>query len=65
MRCRKVRGETTLAEAGRYDTQGERKRASVVARAISSTEPGSAVSGAICCAVAVCAARAIEGQQNE
>src|SRR6266853_1715014 len=50
MRCKKARGDTTLADAGRYATQGERKRASVVACAISSTEPGSGVSGALDCA---------------
>jgi len=50
MRCRKLRGDTTLVEAGRYETHGERNRASVVARAISSTDPASGVSGEAACA---------------
>src|SRR3981189_1328658 len=50
MRCKKARGETAVADAGRWAAQGERKRASVVACAISSTEPGSGVSGAPDCA---------------
>ena len=49
MRCRNARGETTVGDAGRYATHGDRKRDSVVARAISSTEPGSGVSGANAC----------------
>ena len=47
MRPRKARGEGTLADAGRYETQGDVKRGSVVALAISSADPGSAVSGAM------------------
>jgi hypothetical protein len=47
MRPKKARGEGMLAEAGRYETQAELKRGSVVAWAISSADPGSAVSGAI------------------
>ena len=54
MRCRKLRGETAPFEAGRYATHGERKRVSVVAFAISSTEPASGVSGANDCAHARC-----------
>jgi len=50
MRCRKLRGETAPFEAGRYATHGERNRVSVVAFAISSTEPASGVSGANDCA---------------
>ena len=46
MRCRKARGDGTVAEAGTDDTHGDRKRGSVVARAISSTEPGSGTSPA-------------------
>src|SRR6185369_8434555 len=46
MRPRNARGDGTVAEAGRYATHGERKRASPVAVAISSIDPGSAVSGA-------------------
>ena len=45
MRPRKPRGEGTVADLGRYDTQGERKRLSPVAAAIASTEPGSGTSG--------------------
>src|SRR5579863_6083713 len=64
MRCRKVRGETTLTEAGRYDTQGDRKRDSVVARAISLTEPASAVSGATDCAQIVRGAKAMRASRT-
>src|SRR5262245_12315929 len=53
MRPRKRRGEGTVAESGRYATHGERKRASVVAAAMASIEPGSAVSGATSSAGAV------------
>ena len=45
MRCQKARGETTVEEAGIYDTDDERNRGSVVAAAISWMEPGSGVSG--------------------
>jgi hypothetical protein len=45
MRPKNCRGDGTVADAGSYDTQGDEKRASVVARAICSAEPGSAVSG--------------------
>src|SRR5450631_688227 len=47
MRPRNARGEGRLADAGRYETQGDVKRGSVVAFAISSADPGSAVSGAM------------------
>src|SRR5262245_32232808 len=60
MRWRNARGEGTEDDAGRYATQGERKRASVVALAISSTDPGSAVSGP----VATSAARARENAKT-
>jgi hypothetical protein len=47
IRCRKARGDGTVPEAGTYDTHGDENRGSVVARAISSEELGSGVSGAI------------------
>jgi hypothetical protein len=46
MRPKKALGLGTVDDAGRYETHGDRKRASVVALAISSADPGSAVSGA-------------------
>jgi hypothetical protein len=46
MRLRNARGEGTEAEAGIDATQGERNCGSVVAREISSAEPGSGVSWA-------------------
>jgi hypothetical protein len=39
-------GDGTVDDAGTYDTQGDENRGSVVARAISSLELGSGVSGA-------------------
>jgi len=45
MRPKKARGDGTVEDVGRYETQGERKRDSVVALEISSAEPGSGVSG--------------------
>src|SRR5262245_18065467 len=47
MRFRNCRGEGTDCDAGRYDTHGDRNCGAVVAFAISSTEPGSAPSGAM------------------
>src|SRR4051794_8310466 len=44
MRLRNARGEGTEVEAGIDATQGERNCGAVVARAISSAEPGSGVS---------------------
>ena len=40
------RGDGTVAEAGRYETHGDRKRGSVVAAAISAPALGSGMSGA-------------------
>jgi hypothetical protein len=53
-----------VLDAGRYATQGDKKRASVVALAISSTEPGSAVSGApgLSAAIEPAAANAVPTQ---
>ena len=46
IRCRNLLGDGTVDDAGTYDTQGDENRGSVVARAISSLELGSGVSGA-------------------
>jgi hypothetical protein len=53
-----------VEDAGRYATQGDKKRGSVVSLAISSTEPGSAVSGAIDCARAEFAAPMMPAMQK-
>ena len=45
IRCRKARGEGTVADSGRYETQGDRNRGSVVAAAISFVAASSGVSG--------------------
>jgi hypothetical protein len=50
MRPKKAVGDGTLEDAGTYETHGDEKRGSVVALAIASTDPDSAMSGAIDCA---------------
>jgi hypothetical protein len=47
MRPKNARGDGTFAEAGRYDTHGDRNGGSVVALEISSMDPGSGVSGEV------------------
>jgi hypothetical protein len=47
MRPKNARGDGTFAEAGRYETHGDRNCGSVVALEMSSIDPGSGVSGEV------------------